>query len=92
MIRKVEYKDKSPFQNDDSIPNENKVLASDLNEIKETVNNNAIELEETNKNIFNINNSVNDLQEEDIKQNKLISTFKSQVPIRTSKWNKYNIK
>lgn len=43
--RKINYKDKSPLQTKPEIPEENKVNASDLNEIKEVVNNNADEIE-----------------------------------------------
>lgn len=44
-VRKINYKDKSPLQTKPEIPEENKVNASDLNEIKEVVNNNADEIE-----------------------------------------------
>lgn len=44
-VRKINYKDKSPLQTKPEIPEENKVNASDLNEIKEVVNNNANEIE-----------------------------------------------
>lgn len=44
-VRKINYKDKSPLQTKPEIPEENKVNANDLNEIKEVVNNNADEIE-----------------------------------------------
>lgn len=43
--RKINYKDKSPLQTKPEIPEENKVNAEDLNQIKEVVNNNADEIE-----------------------------------------------
>ena len=45
MAFKIEYKDKVALQNNEAVPNENKVTAEDLNEIKEVVNANADELE-----------------------------------------------
>lgn len=44
-VRKINYKDKSPLQTKPEIPEENKVNAEDLNQIKEVVNNNADEIE-----------------------------------------------
>lgn len=46
MIKKVSYDDKEAIQNDDSIPNKNKVTAEDMNEIKEAINQNANDSEE----------------------------------------------
>lgn len=43
--KKINYKDKSPLQTKPEIPEENKVNAEDLNQIKEVVNNNADEIE-----------------------------------------------
>ena len=43
--KKINYKDKAPLQTKPEIPEENKVNARDLNEIKEVVNNNADEIE-----------------------------------------------
>lgn len=42
---KIAYKNKVTLMNDETIPNESKVTADDMNEIKEVVNNNANELE-----------------------------------------------
>lgn len=43
--KKINYKDKAPLQTKPEIPEENKVNAEDLNQIKEVVNNNADEIE-----------------------------------------------
>lgn len=45
-MKKVSYDDKEAIQNDDSIPNKNKVTAEDMNEIKEAINQNANDSEE----------------------------------------------
>lgn len=58
MIKTISYKDKTAIQNDISIPDENKVTDHDMNEIKEAVNYNAKELENT-------KNKVNDFENYD---------------------------
>lgn len=54
MIKKIEYENKVSIQNDESIENKNKVTDSDMNEIKEIVNNNANELSTVEKDINDI--------------------------------------
>lgn len=44
MIKKIEYENKEGLQNDEDIPNKNKVTDDDMNEIKDVVNSNADEL------------------------------------------------
>lgn len=41
MSSKITYNDKSPFQNAPDIPEENKAMSSDFNEIKQVINANA---------------------------------------------------
>lgn len=50
-IQKIEYENKIGLQNDENVPNKNKVTDDDMNEIKETVNNNADELTTAQQNI-----------------------------------------
>lgn len=50
-VQKIDYEDKIGLQNDENIPNKNKVTDEDMNEIKETVNNNADELTTAQQNI-----------------------------------------
>lgn len=45
MASKITYEDKVAFQNDETIPNKNKVTAEDMNNIKSVVNSNAEEIE-----------------------------------------------
>lgn len=54
MANKITYNDKAPFQNDPDIPDDNKVLAKNMNEIKTVVNANADELNKANQNIENL--------------------------------------
>ena len=49
MIKKIEYEDKVAIQNDESVAEINKVTDTDMNEIKQAVNNNADELEQKSK-------------------------------------------
>lgn len=53
-IQKIEYENKIGLQNDENVPNKNKVTDDDMNEIKETVNNNADELTTAQQNIENL--------------------------------------
>ena len=53
-IQKIDYEDKIGLQNDPNVPDKNKVLDDDMNEIKETVNNNADELTTAQQNIENL--------------------------------------
>lgn len=54
MASKINYNNKAPFQTLEEIPDENKVNASDMNEIKEVVNTNAEELDTAKENIENL--------------------------------------
>lgn len=54
MISKIQYKNKQSIQNDENIAEENKVTDTNMNEIKQVVNNNAEEMEEVQTNISNI--------------------------------------
>lgn len=47
MISKIQYKDKQSIQNDENVAEENKVTDLNMNEIKQVVNDNAEELEQT---------------------------------------------
>ena len=44
MSSKINYQNKVALINDETIPDENKVTASDMNQIKQVVNSNADEL------------------------------------------------
>lgn len=50
-VQKIDYENKIGLQNDENVPNKNKVTDDDMNEIKETVNNNADELTTAQQNI-----------------------------------------
>lgn len=54
MASKINYNNKAPFQTLEEIPDENKVNAADMNEIKTVVNNNADELDTAKENIENL--------------------------------------
>lgn len=54
MSKKISYGTKAPFQDKPEIPVENKVIADDMNEIKEAVNGNADELDTAKQNIENL--------------------------------------
>lgn len=54
MANKINYNNKAPFQTLEEIPDENKVNADDMNEIKTVVNNNADELDTAKENIENL--------------------------------------
>ena len=51
MIDKIGYQNKQAFQNDEDIPENQKVTDLDMNEIKKVVNNNAEELNSTNEKV-----------------------------------------
>lgn len=53
-VQKIDYEDKIGLQNDENIPNKNKVTDEDMNEIKSKVNNNADELTTAQQNIENL--------------------------------------
>lgn len=57
-IKKIDYDDKESLQNDENIPNKNKVIDLDMNQIKEVVNNNATELETAENNITELDKVV----------------------------------
>lgn len=54
MASKINYNTKAPFQTREDIPDENKVNAEDMNEIKQVVNTNADELDTAKENIENL--------------------------------------
>ena len=72
MIKKINYANKQAFQNDEDVPDNQKVTDLNMNEIKSVVNNNAIELDKTQKNI-------EDLQNGQGTSNKDIADLKSKV-------------
>lgn len=51
MIKKINYANKQAFQNNDEIPENQKVTDTNMNDIKDVVNSNAEELERTNKKV-----------------------------------------
>lgn len=57
MIKNINYTNKQAFQNNDEIPENQKVTDLNMNEIKKVVNNNATELEETQKKITTVINA-----------------------------------
>ena len=54
MIKNINYMNKQAFQNDEDIPENQKVTDQNMNEIKEVVNNNAKELDTTQKKITTV--------------------------------------
>lgn len=56
MASKINYNTKAPFQTREDIPDENKVNAEDMNEIKTVVNNNADELNTAKEDIEGLQN------------------------------------
>ena len=54
MIKKINYANKQAFQNNDEIPENQKVTDTNMNEIKEVVNSNAEELDKTQKKITTV--------------------------------------
>ena len=56
MASKINYNTKAPFQTREDIPDENKVNAEDMNEIKTAVNNNADELDTAKEDIESLQN------------------------------------
>lgn len=57
MIKNINYANKQAFQNDEDIPENQKVTDQNMNEIKEIVNNNAKELDSTQKKITTVINA-----------------------------------
>lgn len=47
MIKKINYANKQAFQNNDEIPENQKVTDTNMNDIKDVVNSNAEELDKT---------------------------------------------
>ena len=56
MASKINYNTKAPFQTREDIPDENKVNAEDMNEIKTAVNNNADDLDTAKEDIESLQN------------------------------------
>lgn len=61
MARKIEYEEKAPFQDDPDIPEKNKVMSENMNEIKDVVNENAEDLNDVSNKVKDISNII-DLQ------------------------------
>lgn len=57
MIKNINYANKQAFQNDEDLPENQKVTDQNMNEIKEIVNNNAKELDSTQKKITTVINA-----------------------------------
>lgn len=53
-VEKIEYAKKLAFQTNDNVPIQNQCTSDDMNEIKETVNNNADELSTVQQNVENL--------------------------------------
>lgn len=70
MIKKITYEDKEAVDTNDDYPQKNQVMATDMNEIKSTVNENADELTESQK-------IIQSLQEEN-------ANLKAQIPTGTA--------
>lgn len=71
-VEKIEYAKKLAFQTNDNVPIQNQCTSDDMNEIKETVNNNADELSTVQQNVEN-------LQEGQGTSNSDISALKTKV-------------
>lgn len=54
MIKKINYANKQAFQNNDEIPENQKVTDTNMNDIKDVVNSNAEELDKTQKKITTV--------------------------------------
>lgn len=54
MIKKINYANKQAFQNNDEIPENQKVTDTNMNDIKDIVNSNAEELDKTQKKITTV--------------------------------------
>lgn len=78
MISKIDYEDKVGIQNDETVAEKNKVTDSDMNKIKQAVNNNADELEQLQNKLGDI--EVEELQSQIIELEKENTTLKSQIP------------
>lgn len=78
MIKKITYEDKEHLINDSTIPDKNKVLDTDLNEIKQVVNNNADELDTAKKDIQNLDNDIANIQEEQTEQSTSIEALQTE--------------
>lgn len=92
-IQKIEYENKIGLQNDENVPNKNKVTDDDMNEIKETVNNNADELTNLQENqgiasgdITSLKNRVTTLETDNTTNKQDINTLKAD-----NETNKQNI-
>lgn len=59
MAEKIQYDNKAPYQTLPDIPEQNKTTAEDMNEIKEVVNNNAIELDDAKSKVEELEQKMN---------------------------------
>ena len=71
MIKKITYEYKIAIQNDETISRKNKVTDEDMNEIKDTINQNADELE-------NIQNDISSIKQKDTAQDKKIKELQDE--------------
>lgn len=78
MIKKIGYEDKVAIQNDESVAEINKVTDTDMNEIKQVINNNADELKQAQENIQNSTESIEQLKEKDTTQDELIEQLQAE--------------
>ena len=59
MAEKIQYGNKSPYQTLPDVPEQNKTTAENMNEIKEVVNNNATELDDTKGKVDELDQKMN---------------------------------
>ena len=59
MAEKIQYGNKAPYQTLPDIPAQNKTTAENMNEIKEVVNNNAIELDDAKSKVEELEQKMN---------------------------------
>lgn len=78
-IKNIDYDAKESLQNDENIPNKNKVTDSDMNQIKDVVNNNAKELETAENNITELDKVVAQNKEKNNEQDEKINSNTSKI-------------
>ena len=74
-VQKIDYEDKVQLQNDENVPNKNKVTDNDMNEIKSKVNNNADELSTAQQNIEDLQKGQGTASSDITALNKRVSTL-----------------
>ena len=73
MIKKLTYEDKVSIQNDESVAVVHKVTDTDMNEVKEVVNNNADELISLQADNTTNKSDISNIKSEQTSQNEYIS-------------------